>query len=222
MFKFIKNNCGSENDNENVATKSSSYLNTKKSFQNLWVAGTLGAFFAAFATNIPIHIQQISWPANWEYTLELIVRYCYLLWFFLYFFVSNLGNSVVTSEIKKWDVWYDVGQSMLALSSACFLGFTGSGEPYGYFPYVVSNASIFLICLFSLIWFSSGNNKNKINCIRIIGAVVSGIAIMFSIFLVCNYEPQGHLWPYLVLLGFLFVLFVILSLFVYIRIREID
>ena len=92
----------------------------KRAFQKLWVAGTLGAFFTAFARTLPVHIKEWAWPPDAPYTIDLIVRYGYLLWLLAYFFISNLENEQSKSEPKKWEITFDILQSLSGLMAALF------------------------------------------------------------------------------------------------------
>src|SRR5712692_5259995 len=82
----------------------------QKAFQDLWVAGTLGAFFTAFARSLPVHLREISRHFDTEYTIDRFVRYGYLLWLLAYFLISNLQNRQ-SKTLNKWDITYDVVQS---------------------------------------------------------------------------------------------------------------
>jgi hypothetical protein len=108
----------------------------KKVFERMWVAGTLGAFFAAFVRTIPIdartltfHFQSVCWPCTWD----RVIRYGYLLWLLDYFFISNVRNEEqVPPKVK--DLVFDVLQSTSALGAAIFLGFIVQDPVGGEFP----------------------------------------------------------------------------------------
>ena len=148
----------------------------KKAFQALWVAGTLGAFFTSLVRTLPLYLKQAHWNFDSAYTADTFVRYGYLLWLLAYFFVSNL-EIVQAKSVQKWDITYDVLQSVCSLASAFFLGFILPDQHYGLSAYVVTNGAIFLICLFSLIWFSRGALPG-LNRLRVAGAAISIVALV--------------------------------------------
>ena len=151
----------------------SSGVTAKSSFRDLWVKGVLSALFIAAI----IHFILIITHNN--ATINLGTRYGYLLWFLAYFFTSNLKNEQSLC-IEKWEITYDIGQSILAFISLYLLGFLIPDERYEVYAYVASNFSISLICAFSLVFFRKGNWGNGINTIRIIGIVIALISLAFS------------------------------------------
>jgi hypothetical protein len=87
---------------------------SKRAFQHLWVAGTLGAFFTALARNLPVHLSQMTAAYDLKYTLDVFVRYAYLIWLLGYFFMSALQNN--RSSTPTWrDILFDVLQSTVSL-----------------------------------------------------------------------------------------------------------
>ena len=158
----------------------------KKAFQKLFVAGTAGAFFAALARNIPVHVRQISSTPNWSYTLDLGVRYLYAFWFLSYFFTSALsieeyGGTGPTAS----DILFDCLQSIASLFALFSIGFMAAGLGYpiddiGSYRWAVLDADVAVVatCLLALILFGREKGSMKPNIQRGIGliiAVVSGI-----------------------------------------------
>src|SRR5438874_1167547 len=82
-------------------------VRASKAFQRLWVAGTLGAFFAALARNFPVDVRQIVYSFSWEFALNAVLRYAYLIWLIWYFFLSNMRSQSDDSP-RNHEVAYDV------------------------------------------------------------------------------------------------------------------
>jgi len=154
----------------------------KNAFRRLWVAGTLGAFFAALANNIPTHVRQLtgSLPIT-DSIFDRSLRYGYLLWFLVYFFVSNLH--IDDSTVRYRDIVYDVVQSFLSLTSLYFLGFVRPDTSYRLGAYAITNAGILAICLLAIAWFRSQPKAKEygINRLRWAGALLSGISLLLAL-----------------------------------------
>lgn len=152
------------------------WLAFKQSFQELWVAGTQGAFFAAFAKNLPMDIHQFYKDPDPFFAVDRLVRYGYLFWFLAYFFISNFNNKKQSKTARRTDILYDVAQSCSALLIAYFLGFVG---PTGFslkHAYAVTNGAVVLICGLSLCLFHGDPAPRGINALRIIGLLISGFS----------------------------------------------
>jgi len=149
----------------------------RKAFQRLWVAGTLGAFFTALARNIPQDARKItrSLPLA-DSILDRSIRYGYLLWLLVYFFVSNVRNEQA-AEVKREDLNFDVVQSFLSLIALYFLGFILPDTSYKLGAYAVTNFAILTICVLSLVWFAPDVNR-----LRWFGVLVSGVALLMALF----------------------------------------
>jgi hypothetical protein len=150
----------------------------KKEVQRLWVAGTVGAFFAAAFSSIPVHINLISSKPDWLYTLDLSIRYGYLLWLLVYFFMSNIR--IDQSDNPK-DLKYDLIQSVLSLTVLVALDFgvPGQGLRVGasYAEGItVANAAIIIIAGLALKWFPVDN----LGGLRIAGLVLAGMSIIVA------------------------------------------
>lgn len=152
-----------------------------KAFQRLWIAGTLGAFFTAFARNLPEHLRLFDVSFNGEFTVDLLLRYSFLFWFLAYFFISHLNNEHA-KDIERKDIVYDVVQSGLGLATAFVLGFIPSSLEIGIHAFVYANGAIFLISIFAHALFSS-NGKTTIEDLRIAGAIVSLVCIIWGIWI---------------------------------------
>ncbi len=185
----------------------------KKSLQQLYVAGTLGAFFSALARNLPADIFRLRSAAFGNVAIDRCIRYGYVFWLLTYFFVSNTENDRrKASVIEPWDITYDIIQSLFSLVALFVLGFIVD-TPYKLGAYAWTNLAIAAICFLSLVWFrESEEAKNSgINRLRWAGFVVSAVSVLFALF--CRYDAY-------VLLSFAFLqlgLWAFLSLFVYIR-----
>jgi hypothetical protein len=187
----------------------------KKAFQQLWVAGTLGAFFAALARNIPTDVRGVtcSLPLT-DSIFDRSIRYGYVLWLLVYFFVSNLQNDKTKLlEVKKWDVIYDVVQSVLSLIALFFLGFILPDTSYKRGAYAVTNVAILTICALSLAWFGhdSVTEEPGINRLRWAGVAISALSVLLAVLATFG---RTALWGFLILQLVLWAL-----LLVFVRLR---
>ncbi len=183
-------------------------------FQNLWVAGTLGAFFVALATNLPSHIQQFSWSPDPIYTFNVYLKYGYLLWFLGYFFISNLRNELQKQATKR-DLFFDVTQSVLALISAYALGFIVSGVDMGFSAYIIANAAIFIICILSLCFYGCGASEG-VNRIRVYAAIIAILSII-TLKYGAGAEQSQNIAPYLIVFTLLIFHWLLLWPYIFIR-----
>jgi hypothetical protein len=156
-----------------------------KAFVRFWVAGTVGGFLATLMRSVPLDFEHRAWPPDWAYTLDLFIRYGYLVWLMAYFFFSNLRDD--DKALGRGDVLFDVFQTLASFAAAYALGFAVPGKGFGYglsscaFEYV--NWTIFTICAFSLPF-----GGRPITHLRILG----GLFALFSLVTVWH-EPAGLL-----------------------------
>jgi hypothetical protein len=187
-------------------------LTLYKAIQKLWVAGTMGAFFTAFARNLPGHLLEFSWHPG-GYTIALFVRYLYLSWFLVYFFISNFENEK-SKTVRGKDVWFDVLQSAGALTGAYLLGFVVTTVSFTVqVKYGGTNFAILVICSVSLRLFRKDLDRPYTNLLRSLGCVASGAGVVFAFFVwqstglptgiaVCGFGVVAlFLWILLVLFG---------------------
>lgn len=189
-----------------------------KGFQKLWVAGTMGAFFTAFVRNLPVHLQQFAWPCDWNYTIDLFVRYGYLLWLLAYFLVSTVGIDDESYGRAKKDIAYDIGQSACSLTAAFFLGFILPDQSYKLGAYAITNGVICAICFVALWLFHDPPGAPQgVNHLRLAGGVISflSLALALSVRTVIG-APQT--WVFIIFAGLLLILFFILLAYIRIRI----
>jgi hypothetical protein len=155
------------------------WKDAKRAFRAMWFCGTVGAFFAALTRSLPLHFLEASWPPDWFYTFDRLLRYGYLIWFLWYFIVSNI-NSQLETEPRRGDIPFDIIQSFAALFSAFALGFTVPGSGFGpaSFAYAMAfaNGAVLIICVASLVLFSRVP-PTEVNFLRWIGLGAS----LFSI-----------------------------------------
>lgn len=169
----------------NVATRNAARV----AFQRLWVAGTLGAFFFAFARNFPDHVVSLLTQQDPTHALTIILKYVYLLWLLTYFFISNVNNENAGSPTTR-DLVYDVMQSTLALASAFIMGFIRPEYSYNIESFIFSNFTIFVICLLAIFLFNK-NQKQGINAIRAWGGLLAVISII-AIWAYCQYSLSEY------------------------------
>jgi hypothetical protein len=184
-------------------------LQPNKAFQRLWVAGTLGAFFAALARTLPGDLHQLVYEFNPAFALNAVLRYGYQLWLIWYFFLSNL-RSQNDDPPEKHEVPYDVVQSTCGLIAAYYLGFLVSpnltAHPYGVFhgtlAYLAPNGAICIICF--LAWRLFRRKHLELQKPRLVGAGISAASLML-VFVIRNYPwwwlstllvpLAGLVWP---------------------------
>ncbi len=150
---------------------------SRKAFQQLWVAGTIGVFFTSLARNLPVHLSQTTAAYDTKYTLDVLVRYAYLIWLLGYFFMSALRNDRPDAPRTWRDMVFDVLESLVSLTAVYFLGFIIPVKDYGSAAYAAANGAVLFICVASLLLFHSrGNNR-----LRGFGAIISLIGLAASI-----------------------------------------
>src|SRR5919109_1743847 len=152
-----------------------------KAFRDLWVAGTVGGFFAALVRSIPHDFGAFIKSADAIYGFDMILRYAYMFWFVAYFLVSNLNKE----SLRKGDVTFDVIQSVAAFAAAFALGIAVRGEGFqvaqSLTAFGFANAAVLMICVSSLLLFGFRDNSYW-NGLRIVGALVavSGVIVGFE------------------------------------------
>lgn len=187
----------------------------QRAFQKLWVAGTMGAFFTAFARNLPTHLSQLGWPIDLNYTLDIFLRYAYLLWLLSYFFVSNLKFEADIMPDTR-DLFFDVVQSVASLTAAFFLDFlVNNSEHRGILTFAWPNAAILVICFLALILFKNDPAPGK-QKLRAWGCILSGVSLTIVVSSSIVNRPTSILALLFLMLMFLFL---VLFLFLLVRVR---
>ncbi len=157
----------------------SSTLTTRRAFQRMWVAGTLGAFFTAFVRNIPADIHTLHASPAGVAILDRSLRYGYLLWLLAYFFITNLLNEQGDHPTTR-ELVFDVIQSISGLTAAYLLGFiaqnTGLATTNHSGAVVAANAVILVIALTALFLFRQSAMKN-LNRLRLTGAGLAALSL---------------------------------------------
>lgn len=167
-------------------------------FVRMWIAGTMGAYFTFLFRNLALDLPTFSiHEADCTYTLEVWIRYAYLLWFLAYFFGSNVRYERTKTILSAWDVGFDVTQAVIGIVAAYFLGFIVRAAD-GVFAKSTSsaveaaNGAIALICIFSLIFFGFRRKQDedvrKLNILRWCGLVSSLLALGVVILASCVAE----------------------------------
>jgi hypothetical protein len=160
----------------------------KGALVDLFMVGAVGAFFVALASNIPVDIQNLpvftNRPVDWTYALNRIVRYEYLLWFLMYFFVSNLrrkrqDENPESNKHERYDVFFYLAQSVLSLGAVFYLGMLVSNEGFERYGYAVLAADIAIgsICLLSLWYWKDNGSKCKLNALRVVGFLLACVSV---------------------------------------------
>ena len=130
-------------------------------FREFVVAGTAGAFLSILFLNLPRDLRGTSLSPYWPYTVDLFVRYGYLMWMMLYFFISAYITYITRKDKEHPNrvLVFGIAQSISALCSQYWLGFVQIGEPGGGRPgYLMANIAIVLISSLSLLCFASYDN----------------------------------------------------------------
>lgn len=188
-----------------------------RAIQEFWVAGTVGAFFAAFSENLPGHVLEFSFHPDRVYTAGLFIRYAYLFWFLVYFFTSNFRIKQ-PSKVRLRDLGFDALQSIAALGAAYFLGFVSPDHSLTVrCAYLVTNFVIVIICLFSLGLFHKDPAPPLINLLRVLGALFSGAAFLLAFWVPPPTVQPPPSWPLYVFGATISILWCVLV--VYVRIR---
>jgi hypothetical protein len=151
-----------------------------RALERLLLTSTAGAFFFAFARNIPVHFNERSCDPNWTYTIDLFLRYGYLLWLLAYFLVSSASNDLLDENRDCRSIFFDGAQAILALTAAYFLGFILQDPPYGLFALAIANGVVLIICVLSLVFFRKRSTRG-LNKLRVWGIVISGISIVVAL-----------------------------------------
>ena len=182
-----------------------------KAFRGLWVAGTVGGFLAALMRSVPPDLRAITHvPCGlpvYDLTLrhvymvpcglfvyDLILRYLYMASFIVYFLLSNLNKD----KLEKFEVLFDMIQTLAGFAAAWALGIAVRGEGYPFAEsaeaFAWANGAIVIIGLFSLAFFSreeirkekKWRNLSELTKLRIGGAVAGAFGII-----VTRFDPLG-------------------------------
>jgi peptidoglycan/LPS O-acetylase OafA/YrhL len=195
----------------------------------LFMGGAVGAFFVALASDIPVDIQSLTvitgQRVNWTHTLDRAVRYEYLLWFLIYFWVSDFRREKEEAEPtfpSPYDVFFYLAQCVLSLGAVFYLGMLVPQEGFKRYGCAVlaGDIAIGLICLFSLKYRNDeeGNYKLKLNALRVVALLLACISGC------CAYlAPQRPSFWYMMLLVLLAAsLLLVASIYVGLRLAASD
>jgi hypothetical protein len=189
-----------------------------KAFRDLWVAGTVGGFLAALMRSVPLDVGVLAKGPDCLFTLDLVLRYAYLVWFIAYFLLSNLTDK----EPDGCDVTFDLIQSAASYAAAFALGLVVHGEGYQFGrsakAFEFANGAILVICVVSFVIYAirdKWEEQKKVHWLRIGGAVMAGIGIFIS-----KNDPLSGV-RLAALTGTLIVLAVMLTMYARIRISEL-
>lgn len=181
-------------------------MRSLRAFQSMWVAGTLGAFFTAFARNIPLHIDHAinSTSISWEYTADVLLRFAYAAWFLAYFFLSNLDNEAATPDERA--VAFDVVQSIASLGAIYCFGFAVTGRGFSEEQpgpsLAAANVAVGVVCLFSVLFYGTVTPQH--NLLRLCGLAVAAIGVLVGVSVSARFVVLGAGWVILfALVGYL-------------------
>lgn len=155
----------------------------RRSFQLMWVGGTLGSLFTMIAVSLPDAVRMYRMPPDWFHTFDVFLRYGYLVWLTAYFFVSHLLVST-SRAVACRDVIFDVAQSMLSLAAAWCLGFLSPADTLDRQPtaraILGANGAIATICLWSFLAFADRDvpTVNRYRCFGF-GLAVASLGVWF-------------------------------------------
>jgi hypothetical protein len=120
--------------------------------------------------SIPVHIHQGVLASDWPYTPDLFIRYGYLLWLLVYFFISNLR---IDQSNAVHDLPYDVIQSVFSLGAL-----PGQGIPLGSYSgaITVANVAIIIIAGLALMWYP----EQQLKKLRVAGLLLAAFSILVA------------------------------------------
>ena len=154
----------------------------KKALRKFWIGGLAGAFFAAVTHSLQVdwktsvfqtsqmifHPFQALSRASGSYTVEVLLRYGYMLWLMGYFFVAvfdldQQGDGDPTAKThNRWDIAFDAIQSFLATIAIIVLtSVAGQARDYR-IDHLVPNIAIALIGGISWLFFEGEAAKEKV------------------------------------------------------------
>jgi hypothetical protein len=163
----------------------------KRAYVNMWIAGTVGAYFSFIFHNLAFDIPTFD-PriTDWSHTRDVLIRYVYLFWFLGYFFASNMHHAANDRAITGWHIAFDMIQGAAGFIAAYFLDFLTRGKDSFAHCMVTgvvgANAAIAVICATSLIifgWRSESKEDPMLNWLRSLGlvtAIAAGIWARFG------------------------------------------
>ncbi len=154
----------------------------KKAFRQMWVGGALGVYFTAVARNLLTDV--FGQPGGLDE--PHIIRYGYVLWFLVYFFVTNLR---ITRPPDRWDVTFDVFQAVIGFLVAFALGFLDRQEGFSFAhqanAVIASDLGIIGIAGVAIVLFPSRDLKLRrdvkllLRVLAIVVAIVSASAAFY-------------------------------------------
>src|SRR6267378_2971978 len=154
----------------------------RAAFRDLWVAGTLGALFAALASNLPQFLGA-NYPPQGVSHFRLCVRYGYAIWLLAYFFISNLNNRDEPDPNGN-DLTFDIVQSIASLGALYWMGFVEPGhdqllDVHFSSALIAVNLAVAIICLAALLLLRTVM-KTRANILIAIGLLVALLMIAIA------------------------------------------
>jgi hypothetical protein len=192
----------------------------RKAFRKFWIGGVAGTFFAAIARSLPVDWKTRSVHPELEYTVDVLLRYGYMFWFTVYFFMTTFNTdqekaAAAETEIKAhdWrDIGFDVLQSLCATVAVTLLAVGADGSVrQDLTDYRAASIAITLIGLVSLVLFSDDTSKN-IQWMRGWTALLAGISLVLTLVL------AKSLLLSLLLFGLLIGLWIVLGFYSRLRV----
>jgi hypothetical protein len=153
----------------------------RKALRKFWIGGLAGAFFAAVTHSLQVdwkasvfqtsqmifHPLQALSRASGSYTVEVLLRYGYMLWLMGYFFVAVFdldqeGDSGTAKKHNSWDIAFDVIQFFLATIAIIVLtSVAGQARDYR-IDHLAPNTAIALIGGISWLFFEGEAARCKV------------------------------------------------------------
>jgi hypothetical protein len=113
--------------------------------------------------------------SDWPYTPDLFIRYGYLLWLLVYFFISNLR---IDQSNAVHDLPYDVIQSVFSLGALFGLDFIVPGQriPLGSYSGAITVANVAIIAGLALMWYP----EQQLQKLRVAGLLLAAFSILVA------------------------------------------
>jgi len=167
--------------------KAERWREAKKALRKFWIGGMAAACFSGIAHSIPIDLRARGHDLqsiDWHYTMDVFLRYFYMTWFMVYFFVTSFDTDQVKKEGDRGrephaqrEIWYDVLQSILATVAVYRLAPGADGTTHhALSDFFFANCTILFISLLAWVLFRDDKTAN-IQDLRLSAAGVAALSL---------------------------------------------
>ena len=164
----------------NAVVKPTRQDEAKKALRRFWLAGTAGAFLSGLSRSFPADFATRSFHPNVPYTLDIVLRYGFMMWFLCYFAISSFSaEREHATKSTLASIVHDLGQSAVSLLAIFYLGFVTRGQPPDpAIKFAYANFAVLVISGLSWMVFQSWTNVlSRISVLRELGIVFSALGI---------------------------------------------